>query len=106
MGPKMSSRLPSDKELIVLRILKDSPRGMYGLELSKASNGALGQAAVYVTLSRMESKGFVKSHTPTTDDHPGLPRPQYKITALGERALKAAEAAQEVLGARLAMVAI
>jgi DNA-binding PadR family transcriptional regulator len=52
----------------------------------------------------MEDKGFVKSHTPATADHPGLPRPHYKITALGERSLKAVEAAQQVLGARLAMV--
>jgi DNA-binding PadR family transcriptional regulator len=77
---------------------------MYGLELVKAAEGLLGRAGVYVILSRMEDKGFVKSHTPATADHPGLPRPHYKITALGERSLKAVEAAQQVLGARLAMV--
>jgi DNA-binding PadR family transcriptional regulator len=70
---------------------------MYGLELVKASDGELGQAAVYVTLARMEAKGFIRSRTPPNDDHPGLPRPRYKITALGERALRAAEAAQVVM---------
>jgi DNA-binding PadR family transcriptional regulator len=96
--------LPSGKETVVLRLLRDEPSGKYGLELVKASNGKLGQASVYVTLARMETKGFVKSHTPLQDEHPGLPRPHYTITALGERALKAVDAVHEVMSARLAMV--
>jgi DNA-binding PadR family transcriptional regulator len=100
----MKNRLPSDKELVILRLLRDGSVEMYGLELVDASDGALGRASVYVTLSRMETKGFVKSRTPSKDDHPGLPRPRYRITALGERAFQAAEAAQLVFGTHLARV--
>jgi DNA-binding PadR family transcriptional regulator len=100
----MPTRLPSGKEIVVLRLLRDEPSGMYGLELVKASNGNLGQASVYVTLDRMETKGFVRSHTPLQHEHPGLPRPHYTITALGARALRAVDAVQEVMSARFAMV--
>jgi DNA-binding PadR family transcriptional regulator len=89
----MATRLPSDKELVVLRLLRERVKGMYGLEIVNASDGQLGRASIYVTLSRMEDKGFIKSYTPLSDDHPGLPRPQYKIQALGQRALQAADAA-------------
>jgi DNA-binding PadR family transcriptional regulator len=98
----MRTRLPSDKELVVLGLLRDGPSNMYGLELVKASKGKLGRAAIYVTLARMETKGFLKRHTPLQDEHPGLPRPHYKITALGEKALRAADAAQGVMDAGVA----
>jgi DNA-binding PadR family transcriptional regulator len=71
---------------------------MYGLELVKASGGRLGRAGVYVTLARMEAKGFIRSRTPPAEDHPGLPRPRYKLTALGERALRAADAWRDAMG--------
>ena len=102
----MKIRLPSDKELLVLRLLRDGSPEMYGLELVKASEGELGRASIYVTLARMEAKGFLKARTPRTDDHPGLPRPRYRITALGEKALRASEAAQVVMSARLARVGL
>jgi len=88
----------------VLRLLRDGPREMYGLEIVNASGGELGRAAIYVTLARMEEKGFIKSRTPAEDSHPGLPRPHYKLTALGERALLAMEAAQEAMGAAVMRV--
>jgi len=94
----MANRLPSDKELVALRLLRDAGAEMYGLELVKASGGELGQASVYVTLSRIETKGYIKSRTPRQDDHPGLPRPRYKITALGDKVLRAADAARGILG--------
>jgi DNA-binding PadR family transcriptional regulator len=93
----MRYRLPSEKELVVLGLLRDGPREMYGLEIVNASSGKLGRAAIYITLARMEEKGYIKSRTPVEDSHPGLPRPRYKITALGERALQAANAAQGLL---------
>jgi DNA-binding PadR family transcriptional regulator len=101
----MSTRLPSGKELVALRLLRDRPHGMYGLELVNASKGKLGRAAVYVTLGRMEVKGFVKRQTPPAEEkHPGLPRPHYRITALGEKVLRAVEAAQGVMRTALARV--
>jgi DNA-binding PadR family transcriptional regulator len=93
----MFEQLPSRKELVVLRLLRDSPSGMYGLELVKASKGDLGQTTVYVTLARMEEKGLIKSSTPKKADHPGLPRARYKLDAVGERALRAADLAQSVM---------
>jgi hypothetical protein len=50
----MSDQLPSRKELVVLRLQRDSPSGMYGLELVKASKGNLGQTTVYVTVAARE----------------------------------------------------
>jgi DNA-binding PadR family transcriptional regulator len=102
----MVTRLPSSNELLVLRLLRDGPSEMYGLELVKASEGKLGRASIYVTLSRMDTKGFLKRCTPLKDEHPGMPRPLYRITALGERVLRAAEAAQDVLGDALARAAV
>lgn len=99
-------RLPSGKELLTLQLLRDGGPEMYGLELVKASGGKLGRAGIYVTLARLEEKGFVKSHTPAAEDHPGLPRPRYKLTALGEKVLRAAEAASAVMGATLTMEAV
>lgn len=97
-------RLPSGKELLALRLLRDGGPEMYGLEVVKASGGKLGRAAIYVTLARLEEKGFVRSRTPRGEDHPGLPRPRYKLTALGEKVLRAADAASDVMGATLARV--
>jgi len=63
---------------------------MFGLQLVEASHGALKRGTVYVTLGRMEQKGFIESE----QDVPrpgaiGLPRRLYRPTALGKRALKA-----------------
>jgi DNA-binding PadR family transcriptional regulator len=63
---------------------------MYGLGLVTESAGALKRGTVYVTLGRMEAKGFVMSEQEAS--HPGaigLPRRIYRITPLGERALTA-----------------
>ena len=69
-------------------------REMYGLELVAASAGELKRGTVYVTLARMEEKGFITSRL---DDEPppsgGLPRRLYTATAYG----------RELLGSRLAL---
>jgi PadR family transcriptional regulator, regulatory protein PadR len=87
----MANHFPSGMELLVLRLLRDEPAGMYGLELVDVSGGSLKRGTVYITLGRMEEKGFVKSKTTAKPNHSGLPRPIYSITALGQRALDAAE---------------
>jgi DNA-binding PadR family transcriptional regulator len=57
----------------------------YGLELVDASRGRLKRGGIYVTLGRMEEKGLVTSK-------PGEGgRRLYRPTALGERALVAAQ---------------
>lgn len=89
MGNEVS--WPSGKELEVLQLLQSTGKGMYGLELVGQSGGSIGRASIYVLLSRLEAKGFVSRKTPVTANHPGMPRPIYKITGSGERALAAFE---------------
>jgi DNA-binding PadR family transcriptional regulator len=77
-------RLPSisSTESLVLDLLEASER--YGLELVDASGGRLKRGSVYVTLGRMEAKGFVASRQ--EDRAPGaigLPRRLYRPTAYG-----------------------
>ena len=66
----------------MLDLLELSER--YGLELVDASNGRLKRGSIYVTLGRMEAKGFVASRQ---EDRAagaiGLPRRLYRPTAYG-----------------------
>lgn len=77
-------RLPSisSTESLVLDLLEFSER--YGLELVDASGGRLKRGSVYVTLGRMEAKGFVASRQ---EDRAagaiGLPRRLYRPTPYG-----------------------
>lgn len=87
----MGKSFPSEKGLLVLRLLRDAPAGLYGLELVKASGGRLKRGTVYLTLGRLEEKGFIESRTKPQDNHPGLPRPIYRLNAMGQRLLSAAE---------------
>jgi DNA-binding PadR family transcriptional regulator len=87
----MSNPFAARTELLILGLLRSEPAGMYGLELVKVSKGKLKRGTVYVTLGRLEEKGFIRSRSKSEPDQPGLPRPIYKITAQGARALAAAE---------------
>ena len=84
-------RLPtlSNKESLILELLI-SAKEMYGLELVAASGGALKRGTVYVTLGRMEDKGYLRSKL---EDAPpaagGLPRRIYSPTPLGREVLGA-----------------
>jgi DNA-binding PadR family transcriptional regulator len=72
----------SSKEAIVLDLLQGKTR--FGLELVEASGGRIKRGSVYVTLARMEAKGFVESFQ--EQRHPGaigLPRRLYRATAYG-----------------------
>ena len=63
--------------------------GLHGqVHLVAASRGRLKRGSVYVTLGRMEDKGYVTSHL---DERPGEgpARRLYEPTALGLRALVA-----------------
>ncbi len=79
----------SEKERLVLELLtSDGP--MFGLHMVEASGGALKRGTIYVTLSRMEAKGYVESEQePSQPGAIGLPRRIYRPTALGERMLRA-----------------
>src|ERR671919_67123 len=80
--------LPRKERLILELLVSGGP--MYGLQLVEQSDGALKRGTVYVTLGRMEAKGFVESEQ---EDMPpgaiGLPRRIYRPTALGVRMLRA-----------------
>lgn len=77
-------------ELVILRCLKDEPKGLYGLEIVRAARGEISRGSVYTLLGRLEDKGFVQSRIKRDADHGGLPRPRYTLTALGGLALDAA----------------
>jgi DNA-binding PadR family transcriptional regulator len=96
----MGNPFASNMERLVLGILRDHPAGMYGLEMIGASDGSLKRGTIYVLLGRMEDKGYVKSKVDKQASHPGLPRPRYTLTALGQRALLATEAAYDAAEAQ------
>ena len=79
----------SPKELLALELLVKNKES-YGLQLVAASRGRLKRGTVYVTLGRMEEKGYITSRL---DDAPpgagGLPRRIYAATPLGRRMLHA-----------------
>lgn len=79
-------RLPSMSrtESLVMELLRGRER--YGLELVDASAGALKRGSVYVTLARMEEKGFVDSrHEERAQRASGLPRRLYRATPYGRK---------------------
>jgi len=89
----MANDWPTKTEMVVMQILQDSPEGLYGLQVVSASKGVIRRSSVYVLLSRLQDKGFVKAKRPASDpDYPGLPRPTYRLTADGARVLAAADA--------------
>ena len=79
----------SAKEQLVLQLLIRHG-SCYGLQLVAESKGRLKRGTVYVTLGRMEEKGYIAARL---DGPPpvngGLPRPLYEPTPLGRRVLAA-----------------
>jgi DNA-binding PadR family transcriptional regulator len=92
------SRLPSisDSESFILDLLEGRER--FGLELVEASGGRLKRGSVYVTLGRMEAKGFVESRQEErTPGAIGLPRRLYQATAYGLKVRDAYRLLREAL---------
>jgi len=88
---KGRSRPPtlSGKEHLVLELLVANGPS-YGLQLVAASKGRIKRGTVYVTLGRMEEKGYVESEPdPNASDDLILPRRIYKPSAYGLRVLEA-----------------
>ena len=85
------------KERLILELLSRSGQ-MFGLQMVDESAGVLKRGTVYVTLGRMEAKGLVASEQePPQPGAIGLPRRFYRLTALGERLLRAHAAFAEAL---------
>jgi PadR family transcriptional regulator, regulatory protein PadR len=75
----------SPKESLILDLLIEEPE-LYGLQLVNASKRQLKRGTVYVTLGRMEEKGYVVSRLePGPPSGGGLPRRLYRSTPLGRR---------------------
>jgi DNA-binding PadR family transcriptional regulator len=89
----------SKNEAAILSLLIDEPE-MYGLEMVKKSEGQLKLGTIYITLSRMEEKGFTTSRR-ELEPNRVVPRRLYKITGTGARIYNAWSAAQDVYHSRL-----
>ena len=89
----------SATEALLLDLLGDGER--FGLELVSTSGGRVKRGSVYVTLSRMEAKGFVESRQ---EERPpgaiGLPRRLYKPTAYGATVRQAYQSLQQAISLR------
>ena len=87
----------STKESLILELLVRKQE-LYGLQLVAASRGRLKRGTVYVTLGRMEEKGYIESRLEEPPaEAGGMPRRLYQPTALGRRVLKAWTGAVERL---------
>jgi len=86
----------SRKEALVLDLLLNKPStGMYGLELVNVSGSRLKRGTVYVTLSRMEEKGYVESwQEEPRPDIAGLPRRLYRVSGYGQRVYRLCQQAR------------
>ena len=92
----------SPKEGLILELLTGSGQ-MYGLELVAASGGELKRGTVYVTLGRMEEKGYITSWLdPAVPATGGLPRRLYKTTPLGREVVSTVTAMRKRLVPRMA----
>ena len=86
----MSRPVPrlSATERLILDLLRQGE--LFGLQLVDRSEGALKRGTVYVTLGRMEEKGYIVSRLEDAPpDMGGMPRRLYKATPLGRRVLAA-----------------
>jgi PadR family transcriptional regulator PadR len=90
----MTARRPrvltlSAKESLILELLVER-EGLYGLQLVAASKRKLKRGTVYVTLGRMEEKGYIAARCEAAPaDMGGMPRRLYQPTPLGRRVLAA-----------------
>src|SRR5215218_6398209 len=91
-------RLPSMSatESLIVELLR--VRQHYGLELVDASGGRLKRGSIYVTLARMETKGFVESwQEERAPGAIGLPRRLYRATPYGLKVHDAYQVLREAL---------
>ena len=95
------TRLPSISatESLILDLLEPSER--FGLELVETSGGRLKRGSIYVTLGRMQDKGFVESRQEErVPGAIGLPRRLYHATAYGLKVRDAYRLLREALALR------
>lgn len=77
----------SSIETLILELLAEH-RELYGLEMMEASRGKLKRGTIYVTLGRMQDKGYVTSREVEAEGR-GPARCVYTLTGHGGRVLGA-----------------
>lgn len=77
----------SAKEYLILDALV-ARGGQYGLELVRNSEGQLKRGTIYVTLGRMEEKGYVESEQSKELYVSGKPKRLYKPTGYGAKVFR------------------
>lgn len=91
-------RLPkfSAAERRIIELLVEH-RELFGLQMVELSGGALKRGTVYVTLGRMQEKGYLESRQePLPEGAIGLPRRLYRPTGLALRILAAWQSAEQL----------
>ena len=98
----MNEGLPkfSATERLIIELLVGHEE-LFGLQMVELSRGQLKRGTVYVTLGRMQDKGFLESRQePLPAGAIGLPRRLYRPTGFALRALAAWRAAETHFGLR------
>src|SRR6188474_1781202 len=92
------SDLPSlsATERLIIELLANHEE-LFGLRMVELSQGRLKRGTVYVTLGRMQEKGYLESRQePLPEGAIGLPRRLYRPTGLAMRVLAAWQAAERI----------
>lgn len=79
----------SGTEFIIMKLLVSARGEMYGLQLVEESSGKLKRGTIYVTLNRLEDKGYVESRREEAKAGVSIPRRLYKPTGLGVKVFNA-----------------
>lgn len=89
----------SKAERLILELLVDQGE-LFGLQMVETSGGRLKRGTVYVTLGRMQEKGYLESRQePLPPGGIGLPRRLYRPTGHALRILAAWQAAEQAFAA-------
>jgi len=89
----------STVERLVVELLTQEGE-LFGLQMVEHSGGRLKRGTVYVTLGRMQEKGYLESRQePMPEGAIGLPRRLYRPTGLAMRVLAAWQAAESSFAA-------
>ena len=95
---QFTSRIPqlAGTERLILSFLHDGEQ--FALRLADRSGGALKRGTVYITLQRMQSKGYVESYVEAVvAGAMGRPRRWYRPSAYGRQVLAAWQMAERAL---------
>ena len=86
----------SATERLIVELLT-AHQELFGLQMVEMSGGRLKRGTVYVTLGRMQEKGYLESRQePLPEGAIGLPRRLYRPTGLAMRVLAAWKAAEQI----------